>query len=165
MREQLAFLHNALGTIAGPFDSYLALRGIKTRAIRVERHHQNALALAVWLEQHPKVAKVHYPGLASHSQHALAQRQMSDFGGVISIELRTDLAGACRFLARCELFTLAESLGGVESLIEHPTIMTHASIPALQRVVFDTDGLIRLSAGVENVKDLRRDLDMALTAI
>lgn len=166
LREQLAYLHNALGAIAGPFDSYLALRGVKTLALRVERHNQNALELARWLEQQPKVAKVHYPGLASHPQHALAQRQMEGFGGVISIELQTDLAGTCRFLERCALFTLAESLGGVESLIEHPAIMTHASIPAEQRAALGiSDALIRLSVGVENIEDLRGDLSQALAAI
>ena len=132
-REQLAFLQNSVGAIAGPFDSFLALRGVKTLALRIERHCQSALALASWLETEPKVARVYYPGLVSHPQHALARRQMDGFGGIISIELKTDLAGARRFLERCEVFALAESLGGVESLIEHPAIMTHATIPAEQR--------------------------------
>lgn len=165
-REQLAFLQNAVGAIAGPFDSFLTLRGVKTLALRVERHCQNALELAHWLEAQPKVARVHYPGLASHPQHALARRQMDGFGGIISIELKTDLAGARRFLERCEVFSLAESLGGVESLIEHPAIMTHATIPAATRAALGiSDSLIRLSVGIEDVEDLRRDLCNALGAI
>jgi cystathionine gamma-lyase len=164
--EQLGFLQNSVGAIQGPFDSFLVLRGIKTLALRLERHCSNALALARWLEREPKVAKVFYPGLESHPQHALARRQMNGFGGIISIELATDLAGARRFLERCEVFTLAESLGGVESLIEHPALMTHATIPAAQRAQLGiSDGLIRLSVGVEHVDDLRRDLENALAAI
>ncbi len=166
IREQLAFLQNSVGAIAGPFDSFLALRGVKTLALRIERHCQNALDLAQWLEQHPKVSKVHYPGLKSHPQHALAQRQMEGYGGIISVELNTDLAGSRRFLERCEIFALAESLGGVESLIEHPAIMTHASIPAQQRAALGiTDTLVRLSVGIEDVEDLRRDLSCAFDAI
>jgi cystathionine gamma-lyase len=165
-REQLAFLQNAVGAIAGPFDSFLALRGVKTLALRVERHCQNALELARWLEAQPKVARVHYPGLTSHPQHALARRQMDGFGGIISIELKTELAGTRRFLERCEVFSLAESLGGVESLIEHPAIMTHATIPAATRAALGiSDSLIRLSVGIEDVEDLRRDLCNALGAI
>jgi cystathionine gamma-lyase len=165
-REQLAFLQNAVGAIAGPFDSFFALRGVKTLALRVERHCQNALELAFWLEAQPKVARVHYPGLASHPQHALARQQMDGYGGIISIELKTDLAGARRFLERCEVFALAESLGGVESLIEHPAIMTHATIPDAQRARLGiSDSLIRLSVGIEDVGDLRRDLANALGAI
>ncbi len=165
-REQLAFLQNSVGAIAGPFDSFLALRGIKTLALRMERHCQSALDLARWLEKHPKVGKVYYPGLESHPQHALAKRQMEGFGGIISIDLKTDLAGARRFLEHCEVFALAESLGGVESLIEHPAIMTHATIPAAQRAALGiTDTLARLSVGVEDVEDLRNDLDRALAAI
>jgi cystathionine gamma-lyase len=165
-REQLGFLQNSVGAIQGPFDSFLVLRGIKTLALRLERHCASALALAQWLEQEPKVSKVFYPGLASHPQHALAKRQMDGFGGIISIQLATDLAGARRFLERCEVFTLAESLGGVESLIEHPALMTHATIPAEQRALLGiTDGLIRLSGGVEHVEDLRDDLRSALAAI
>jgi cystathionine gamma-lyase len=165
-REQLAFLQNAVGAIAGPFDSFLALRGVKTLALRVERHCRNALELAAWLEAQPKVARVHYPGLASHPQHALARQQMDGYGGIISIELKTDLAGARRFLERCEVFSLAESLGGVESLIEHPAIMTHATIPAAQRAGLGiSDSLIRLSVGIEDVEDLRVDLGNALDAI
>ena len=165
--ERLGFLQNAVGAIASPFDSFLALRGVKTLALRMERHCSNALDLAQWLEKQPKVARVRYPGLASHPQHELAQRQMrAGFGGMISIDLATDLAGARRFLERCEVFTLAESLGGVESLIEHPAIMTHATIPPEQRAKLGIgDGLVRLSVGVEDVEDLRRDLQQALAAI
>jgi cystathionine gamma-lyase len=165
-REQLAFLQNSVGAIAGPFDSFLALRGVKTLALRVERHCQNALELAGWLERQPKVSKVYYPGLASHPQHALARKQMDGFGGIISVELKTDLAGSRRFLERCEVFALAESLGGVESLIEHPAIMTHATIPAAQRAALGiTESLVRLSVGIEDIDDLRGDLSNALDAI
>ena len=165
-REQLGFLQNSVGAIAGPFDSFLALRGIKTLAIRMQRHCASALELAQWLERQPEVRHVFYPGLPSHPQHELAQRQMDGFGGIISIDLDTDLAGARRFLERCELFALAESLGGVESLIEHPALMTHASIPAGQRTRLGIgDGLIRLSVGIEDVQDLRRDLRQALDAL
>ena len=165
-REQLAFLQNSVGAIAGPFDSFLALRGVKTLALRMERHCQSALELARWLEKHPKVAKVYYPGLESHPQHALAKRQMDGFGGIISIDLKTDLAGARRFLERCEIFALAESLGGVESLIEHPAIMTHATIPPAQRAALGiTDTLARLSVGIEDLEDFFSDLDQALAAI
>ncbi|MES2257636.1 MAG: PLP-dependent aspartate aminotransferase family protein [Pseudomonadota bacterium] len=165
-REQLAFLQNSVGAIAGPFDSFLILRGVKTLALRMECHCTSALALAGWLEAQPKVKKVYYPGLPSHPQHALAQRQMEGYGGIISIALDTDLAGARRFLERCDVFALAESLGGVESLIEHPALMTHASIPAAQRAALGIDdGLIRLSVGIEDLDDLRRDLRGALEAI
>ncbi|MFL6659947.1 MAG: trans-sulfuration enzyme family protein [Massilia sp.] len=165
-KEQLGFLQNSVGAIQGPFDSFLVLRGIKTLALRLERHCASALELARWLEAEPKVSKVYYPGLESHPQHALAKRQMHGFGGIISIQLDTDLAGARRFLERCEVFTLAESLGGVESLIEHPALMTHATIPPAQRALLGiSDGLIRLSVGVEHVDDLRDDLRAALAAI
>jgi cystathionine gamma-lyase len=164
--ERLGFLQNAVGGIAGPFDSFLALRGLKTLALRMERHCANALALAQWLETQPRVARVRYPGLPSHSQHALAKRQMRGFGGMISIDLATDLAGTKRFLECCELFALAESLGGVESLIEHPAIMTHATIPQPQRTQLGIgDSLVRLSVGIEDVADLERDLGRALDAI
>jgi cystathionine gamma-lyase len=164
--EQLGFLQNSVGAIQGPFDSFLVLRGIKTLALRLERHCANALELARWLEREPKVARVVYPGLESHPQHALARRQMNGFGGIISIELASDLAGARRFLECCEVFTLAESLGGVESLIEHPALMTHATIPAAQRAQLGiSDTLIRLSVGVEHVDDLLSDLRRALAAI
>ncbi len=165
-RAQLGFLQNSVGAIQGPFDSFLALRGIKTLALRMERHCANAHELAGWLEMQPLVRRVRYPGLASHPQHALAQRQMHGYGGIIALELATDLAGARRFLERCALFTLAESLGGVESLIEHPALMTHTTIPAPQRALLGiSDSLVRLSVGVEHVDDLRRDLVSALGAI
>ena len=164
--EQLAFLHNAVGAIAGPFDSFLALRGVKTLALRMERHNQSALALAHWLEAHPKVARVHYPGLESHPQHALARRQMRGGGGMISIDLQSDLAGSRRFLEHVHLFALAESLGGVESLIEHPAIMTHASIPAEQRAALGiNDTLIRLSVGIEALDDLKADLEAGFAQV
>jgi len=164
--EQLAFLHNAVGAIAGPFDSFLALRGVKTLALRMERHNQSALQLAQWLEAHPKVARVHYPGLESHPQHALAQRQMRGGGGMISIDLKSDLAGSRRFLEHVHLFALAESLGGVESLIEHPAIMTHASIPAEQRAKLGIDDtLIRLSVGIEALDDLKADLEAGFAQV
>jgi cystathionine gamma-lyase len=164
--EQLAFLHNAVGAIAGPFDSFLALRGVKTLALRMERHNQSALALAQWLEAHPKVARVHYPGLESHPQHALAKRQMRGGGGMISIDLKSDLAGSRRFLENVRLFALAESLGGVESLIEHPAIMTHASIPAEQRAALGIgDTLVRLSVGIEALDDLKGDLEAGFAQV
>lgn len=163
LAERLQFLQNACGAIAGPFDSFLALRGVKTLALRMQRHCDNALALAQWLQTHPKVARVHYPGLPSHPQHALATRQMRGYGGMISIELKGTLADARRFLERCRLFALAESLGGVESLIEHPAIMTHASIPPEARAALGIgDGLCRLSVGVEDIDDLLGDLEQAL---
>ena len=164
--QQIAFLQNSVGAIAGPFDSFLALRGVKTLALRMRRHSENALELAAWLEQHPKVQKVIYPGLASHPQHALARRQMKAFGGMITAILQTDLAGSRQVLEATELFALAESLGGVESLIEHPAIMTHGSIPAEQRAALGiSDSLIRLSVGIEDVSDLRDDLERALATI
>lgn len=161
--DQLGFLQNATGAISGPFDSFLALRGIKTLTVRMERHCQNALALAEWLERHPKVKRVIYPGLKSHPQHALAKKQMALFGGMISVELKGNLADTLRMLERCEVFALAESLGGVESLIEHPGIMTHASVPLAQREKLGiSDSLIRISAGIESVVDLQKDLEQAL---
>jgi len=162
--DQLTFLQNAVGSVAGPFDSFLALRGIKTLALRMERHCSNALAIAERLEKHPAVKQVIYPGLASHPQHDLAKRQMHGFGGMISAVLDRDLAGTLRMLERTQLFTLAESLGGVESLIEHPAIMTHASVPAVARAELGiSDSFIRLSVGVENVDDLIADLEQALS--
>jgi len=166
LAEQLAFLQNAVGGVAGPFDSFLALRGLKTLALRMERHCANALAVAEYLAGHPKLRRTIYPGLASHPQHALARRQMHGFGGMISAVLATDLAGARRFLERTKLFQLAESLGGVESLIEHPAIMTHASVPADKRAELGIDdGLIRLSTGIEDRDDLIEDLREALEAV
>jgi len=165
-RERLGFLQNAVGAIAGPFDSFLALRGLKTLALRLERHNANAYELAQWLETQPQVARVRYPGLPSHPQHPLAKRQMNGFGGMVSLDLKTDLAGARRFLEAVRIFALAESLGGVESLIEHPAIMTHATIPAATRAALGIgDALVRLSVGVEDVADLREDLAQALKAI
>jgi cystathionine beta-lyase/cystathionine gamma-synthase len=164
--ERLGFLQNAVGAIAGPFDSFLTLRGVKTLALRMQRHGENASALAQWLERHPKVARVHYPGLESHPQHALAKRQMQGFGGMLSVTLKTDLAGSRRFLEACEVFSLAESLGGVESLIEHPALMTHATIPAEQRAQLGiSDALVRLSVGIEDLADQRADLEGALARI
>ena len=164
--ERLAFLHNAVGAIAGPFDSFLALRGVKTLALRMERHNASALALAQWLEAHPKVERVYYPGLESHPQHALGKRQMRGGGGMISMDLKSDLAGSKRFLEALHYFALAESLGGVESLIEHPAIMTHASIPAEQRARLGIgDTLIRLSVGIEALDDLKADLQTGFNRI
>ncbi|MBO3278301.1 trans-sulfuration enzyme family protein [Pseudomonas schmalbachii] len=166
LRERLGFLQNAVGSIAGPFDAFLTLRGVKTLALRMERHCSNALELARWLEQQPQVARVYYPGLPSHPQHELAQRQMRGFGGMISLDLRGDLDGSRRFLESVRIFALAESLGGVESLIEHPAIMTHASIPPETRAVLGIgDTLVRLSVGVEDVEDLRADLAQALESV
>jgi len=164
--DRLGFLQNAVGAIAGPFDSFLAMRGLKTLALRMERHCANALELAEWLERHPKVKRVIYPGLRSHPQHGLAKRQMRAFGGMITLYLASDLAGARRFLEKTKLFSLAESLGGVESLIEHPALMTHGSIPPDQRAALGIDDtLIRLSVGVEDLEDLRSDLEEALAPI
>jgi cystathionine gamma-lyase len=164
--ERLAFLQNAVGAVAGPFDSFLAMRGLKTLALRMERHCANALSLASWLEQHSKIRLVRYPGLPSHPQHELARRQMHGFGGMITIYLDSDLAGARRFLENTRLFSLAESLGGVESLIEHPALMTHGSIPAEQRAALGIDDtLVRLSVGVEDLDDLQGDLTDALVKV
>ncbi|HKO09858.1 MAG TPA: PLP-dependent aspartate aminotransferase family protein [Alphaproteobacteria bacterium] len=163
LAERLAFLQNAVGAVAGPFDSFLALRGLKTLALRMERHCANAAAVAAWLARHPKIERVIYPGLASHPQHALARRQMPGFGGMVTAFILGGLEPSRRFLERCEIFALAESLGGVESLIEHPAIMTHASIPSEQRAAIGiSDGLVRLSVGVEDAADLIADLDQAL---
>jgi len=164
LAEQLTFLQNAVGAIASPFDSFLTLRGLKTLALRMQRHCENGLAIAKWLETRPEVARVIYPGLASHPQYDLAKRQMrGGFGGMITAILDRDLAGTRRMLERTRLFTLAESLGGVESLIEHPAIMTHASIPTETRVrIGIADSLVRLSVGVESADDLIADLEQAL---
>ena len=164
LEEQMRFLQNAVGAVSGPFDSVLALRGLKTLALRMERHCQSALRIAQWLEARDDVTRVIYPGLESHPQHALAQRQMNGFGGIISVDIAGDLARARRVLERTQLFTLAESLGGVESLIEHPAIMTHASIPPEQRAAIGiSDTLIRLSVGIEDCDDLLADLSQALS--
>lgn len=166
LAEQLAFLHNSVGSVAGPFDSFLALRGLKTLALRMQRHCENAMELASWLAKHPKVDHVVYPGLASHPEHAVARRQMHGFGGMVTIYLKGGEPEARRFLENCHLFTLAESLGGVESLVDHPGIMTHASVPPeVRKSLGISDSLVRLSVGVEDVKDLRTDLEHALGAI
>lgn len=163
LAEQMAFLQNSIGSVAGPFDSFLALRGLKTLHLRMRTHNESALELARWLERENRVESVIYPGLQSHPQHALAKRQMDGFGGIISMRVKGGKVKARRMLERCELFALAESLGGVESLIELPAVMTHASIPPAQRKRLGiTDNLIRLSVGVEDLADLRRELDAAL---
>ncbi|HAU1052367.1 TPA: PLP-dependent transferase [Legionella pneumophila] len=163
LSDKIAFLQNSCGVVAGPFDSFLVLRSLKTLSVRMQRHCENANHLANWLSSHPKIEKVIYPGLKSHPQYSLAKEQMNNFGGMISLVLKGSLEDAKRFLARCELFTLAESLGGVESLIEHPAIMTHASIPVEQRKALGIeDGFIRLSVGIEHIDDLRADLEHAL---
>lgn len=162
--DKLKFIQNATGGILSPFDSFLALRGVKTLDVRMERHCQSAMKVATWLESHPKIEKVYYPGLPSHPQHDLAKRQMSGFGGMITAVIKGDIEASRRMLSACRVFTLAESLGGVESLIEHPAIMTHASVPAEQRAALGiSDGLIRLSVGIEHVDDLIADLDNALS--
>src|SRR5579863_3061865 len=164
LAERLGYLQNAVGGVPGPFDSFLTLRGIKTLALRMERHCANALAVAQFLASHPRVERVLYPGLASHPQHALARRQMTGgYGGIVTAILTGTIDDARRMLERCHLFSLAESLGGVESLIEHPAIMTHASLPAAKRAALGIgDGLIRLSVGVEDAQDLIGDLKEAL---
>ena len=161
--DKIAFLQNACGAISGPFDSFLVLRSLKTLPLRMERHCDNANTLAHWLETNPYISKVIYPGLKSHPQHALAAQQMHAFGGMISMVVKGGLERAMRLLSRCEIFTLAESLGGVESLIEHPATMTHAAIPLeLRQQLGIDDGLIRLSVGIEHIDDLIADLHHAL---
>jgi cystathionine gamma-lyase len=163
LEEQVRFLQNGVGGILGPFDSFLALRGLKTLALRMERHCSNALRIAEWLETRSDVVRVIYPGLKSHPQHDLARRQMDAFGGMVSVVVDGGLERSRKFLESCRLFTLAESLGGVESLIEHPALMTHASIPPKQRAAIGIeDGLVRISVGIEYVDDLIADLDQAL---
>ena len=166
LAERLGFLQNAVGAIPGAFDCFLVNRGLKTLALRMERHCANGLAVAQWLERHPQVERVIYPGLPSHPQHALACRQMRGFGGMVTAVVKGGEDEARRFLEHCELFTLAESLGGVESLIEHPAIMTHASVPAEVRAALGIgDALVRLSVGIEDVADLIADLERALAAL
>lgn len=167
LQDRLKFIQNATGGILGPFDSFLALRGLKTLDVRMQRHCESAQKIAEFLNQHPKITKTYYPGLKDHPGHAIAARQMKNgFGGVVSASLKTDLAGSRRMLSACRVFTLAESLGGVESLIEHPAIMTHASVPVEQRLKLGIDdGLIRLSVGIESADDLIADLTHALNAI
>jgi cystathionine gamma-lyase len=164
LRDRLGYLQNAIGGVPGPFDAFLVLRALKTLALRMERHCANALAVAEFLERHPRVERVYYPGLASHPQKALADRQMHGrYGGMVTAVLKGGLAASRRFLERCRLFALAESLGGVESLIEHPAIMTHASLPARVRADLGIgDGLVRLSVGVEDADDLIAELRAAL---
>ncbi|MFB9068168.1 cystathionine gamma-synthase [Pseudofulvimonas gallinarii] len=163
LEEQLTFLQNAVGGVQGPFDSFLALRGLKTLHLRMKAHCENAMALAQWLDGHPGVDKVIYPGLPSHPQHELAKRQMAGFGGIISVYVKGGREASVRMMERCRLFALAESLGGVESLINHPAIMTHASVPPERRAELGiADNLVRLSVGVEDLEDLRAELDAAL---
>ena len=162
LAEKLEYLHNAVGAIQGPFDSFLALRGLKTLSLRMQRHCESAIQIAEFLESHAAVERVYYPGLKSHPQHELARRQMNGFGGMVTVVLKGGLPAATSFLEKVELFSLAESLGGVESLIEHPAIMTHASIPAEQRKALGIDdGLIRLSVGIEDLDDLVADITQA----
>jgi cystathionine beta-lyase/cystathionine gamma-synthase len=164
LSERLSFLQNAVGGVPSPFDVFLTLRGIKTLAVRMERHCGNAMHIAAWLAKHPKIARVIYPGLPTHPQHLLASKQMHQrYGGMVTAVLKGGLAASKRFLERCSLFTLAESLGGVESLIEHPAIMTHASLPEDVRAGLGIDdGLVRLSVGIESVDDLIAELNYAL---
>jgi cystathionine beta-lyase/cystathionine gamma-synthase len=165
LMDPIKFYQNAAGGVPGPFDSYLVLRGLKTLAVRMDRHCDNAVSLASWLAQHPAVAQVYYPGLPDHPGHAVARKQMRAFGGMISLKLKGGIPAAQSFLTRTKLFSLAESLGGVESLVCHPTTMTHASIPKDVREARGVDdGLIRLSVGIEDVADLRADLERALAA-
>ncbi|MEC8237437.1 MAG: aminotransferase class I/II-fold pyridoxal phosphate-dependent enzyme, partial [SAR324 cluster bacterium] len=163
LKEQLEFLQNAVGSVLSPFDSFMVLRALKTLPVRMERHCSNAIKIARFLENHSAIEKVYYPGLESHSQHALALKQMPAFGGMVTAVLGEGLEKAKSFLEKCQIFSLAESLGGVESLIEHPAIMTHASIPReIRETLGISDGLVRLSVGIENVDDLIEDLDQAL---
>jgi cystathionine gamma-lyase len=166
LADQMQFLQNAVGAIAGPFDSFLALRGLKTLALRMERHGENALEIARWISKEKGIAQIFYPGLEQHPQHELAKRQMRGFGGMVTLLLDTDMAGTRRFMEATHLFSLAESLGGVESLINHPALMTHGSIPLETRNSLGiTDSLVRLSVGVEDVEDLKDDLRGALAAL
>ncbi len=163
--EQLAFLQKAIGSILSPFDSYLALRGLKTLDLRMRRHCESGPVIAEWLEKHPKIEKVYYPGLRSHPQHDLAKKQMRGFGGIVSVIVKGGLAPTKRFMSSTKLFVTAESLGAVESLLDHPAIMTHASIPAdVRQKAGIVDGLVRLSIGIEDVGDLQADLEQALKA-
>ncbi len=166
LAERIGFFQNALGTCEAPFDCFLVMRGIKTLALRMEEHNRNALEIARWLEQHSKISRVHHPGLPSHPQHALALKQMTGYGGTFSFRVRGGQDEAFRLLGNVRLFTLAESLGGVESLIEHPYTMTHVSVPAeIRETMGITPDLIRISVGIEDVADLIDDLDAALSAV
>ena len=163
LAERMAYLQNSIGSIAGPFDSFLALRGLKTLDVRMERHCRNAMRIAEWLEGNDKVERVIYPGLSSHLQHDLAKSQMPGFGGIVTFFIKGELGDARRFLERCHVFSLAESLGGVESLVDHPAIMTHASVPPSERAKLGiSDTLIRLSVGIEDCDDLIADLENAI---
>ena len=163
LANELLYLQNAVGSIMNPFDSFLLLRSLKTLPVRMERHCSSAQTIASYLESHDSIEKVIYPGLASHPQHEIAKKQMNGFGGMISVVLKGGLKSATSFLERTNLFSLAESLGGVESLIEHPAIMTHASIPAeIREEIGISDGLVRLSVGIESIEDLLEDIDNAL---
>jgi cystathionine gamma-lyase len=165
LAERLGYLQNSIGAVQGPFDSFLALRGLKTLDVRMERHCNSAMTIAQWLEDDARVESVLYPGLPSHPQHALAERQMQDYGGIVTFFIKGKIDNARRFLESCDLFALAESLGGVESLVDHPAIMTHASVPAGERAKLGiSDQLIRLSVGIENIDDLIADLDHSLSA-
>lgn len=164
IEEKMTYLQNAVGAVQGPFESFLVLRSLKTLHLRMERHGENALAIAKWAESHPKIEKVLYPGLTSHPQHELAKRQMNGFSGIVTIFIKGGLKETRKFMERTKLFALAESLGGVESLSTHPAIMTHASIPReIREKIGITDNLVRLSVGVENIDDLIDDLEAALT--
>ena len=166
LAEKLYFHQNSAGAVLGPLDSFMVLRGLKTLHIRMERHEKNATQLAQWLEKHPTVERVIYPGLTSHAQHEIARKQTSGHGGMITFFVKSDLAGCRRFLEACKVFTLAESLGGVESLVDHPAIMTHASIPVETRKQLGiSDNLVRLSVGIEDVSDLEADLGAALASV
>ena len=163
LAKRLGYLQNSIGAVSGPFDSFLALRGVKTLDVRMERHCSSAMQIAKWLEVHDSVESVLYPGLESHPQHELAREQMPGFGGIVTFFIKGGLEDARRFLERCRVFSLAESLGGVESLVDHPAIMTHASVPSSERAKLGiSDTLIRLSVGIEDVEDLKADLDKAL---
>jgi cystathionine beta-lyase/cystathionine gamma-synthase len=164
LTEQLTFLANAIGAVMGPFDSFLVLRSLKTLSVRMECHCKNAMKIAEFLEQHPAIESVIYPGLASHPQHDIAKKQMPLFGGMITIIIKGGLSRATQFLERTNIFALAESLGGVESLIEHPAIMTHASMPKeVREAIGVVDGLVRISVGIESLDDLIDDLNQALS--
>ncbi len=164
--ERLQWLQNAVGAVPSPFDCYLVLRGIRTLAVRMRAHGESARAVAEVLDDHPKVRRVHYPGLSAHPQHALARRQMDGYGGIVSVDLRTNARGVRRFLAALSLFTLAESLGAVESLVDHPASMTHASVPRKEREAHGvTEGLVRLSCGIEDPADLADDVRRALRSV
>jgi cystathionine gamma-lyase len=163
--QRMQFLQNAVGGVPSPMDSFLVMRGLKTLHVRMERHQENAFRVARFLEGHPQVEKVTYPGLPSHPQHDLARRQMRGFGGMLTFVIRGGLPAARAFLSSLQVFALAESLGGVESLIEHPAIMTHASVPPATRAALGIDdGFIRVSVGIENAEDLLEDLERGFTA-